>query len=299
MPALKNIALAGASGALGAPVLKKLQVSGRFNIRVLRRIGSSSTFPSDVDVVDVDYDSVDSLAAALKGQDAVVSTVASAPVLAQRTIIDAAIAAGVKRFIPSEFGSDLSNHRNRASPVFAHKVQIEEYLSEKAKTSDITYTYIYNSAFLDWGLEQNFLLRHSDYTPDLIDGGDITFSATTLSSVADAVVGVLTHPDETQNRAVFIEDVKITQNKLLDLAKKAAPEKPWQPRVVKLDDLTADADARLAQGDFGPATFVPYLYRAVMDPRNGGNFAKTDNELLGVKGLTEEEVFEIVKKYVK
>ena len=168
MPALKNIALAGASGALGTPVFERLQASGKFNIRVLRRIGSSSTFPPGVDVVDVDFDSVDSLTAALKDQDAVVSTVGMLQILPQRTIIDAAIAAGVKRFIPSEFGSNVSNPRNRAYPVYAHKVQIQEYLSEKAKTSGITYTYIYNNAFLDWGLEQNFLLRHSDYTPDLI-----------------------------------------------------------------------------------------------------------------------------------
>lgn len=299
MPELKNIALVGASGALGTPVLEKLQASGKFNIKVLRRTSSSSTFPSGVDVADVDYDSVDSLAAALKGQDAVVSTVGFPGLLAQRTIVDAAVAAGVKRFIPSEFGSDLSNPRNQGYPVFAGKVQVEEYLSDKAKTSEITYTYIYNNAFLDWGLEQNFLLRHSDHTVDLIDGGDNTFSATTLSSVADAVVGVLTHPDKTKNRAVFIEDVKITQIKLLELVKKAAPEKPWQPRVVKLDDLTADADAKLAQGDFRPENFVPYLFRSVMDPRHGGNFAKTDNELLGVKGITEDELFELVKKYVK
>ncbi|KFH42775.1 Isoflavone reductase-like protein [Hapsidospora chrysogenum ATCC 11550] len=299
MPAFKNIALAGASGALGTHVLEKLQASGKFNIRVLRRIGSPSTFPSNVNVVDVDFDSVDALTAALKDQDAVVSTVGMAQILPQRTIIDAAIAAGVKRFIPSEFGSDLSNPRNRTSPVYAHKVQIQEYISEKAKTSGITYTYIYNNAFLDWGLEQNFLLRHSEYTPDLVDGGENTFSATSLSSVADAVVGVLSHPEETKNRAVFIEDIKTTQIKLLELAKKAAPGKPWQPRVVKLDDLIADADARLAQGDLGLATFVPYLYRSVMDPRNGGNFVKTDNELLGVKGITEEELFEFVKKYVK
>lgn len=297
MSALKNIAIFGASGALGKPILNGLINAGFFNVTIFRRLDSSSTFPSNIKVVDVDYNSVEALTSALKGQDAVVCTVGSLQVAAQRPIIDAAIAAGVQRFIPSDFGSDLGNPKARALPVYLHKVQIEDYLKENAKAGKISYTTVYNAAFLDWGIEQGFLLNTKGDQTLIINDGNLKFSSTSLASVADSVVGILQHPEETKNRPVRIEDIKITQNKLLELAQKASPEKKFNLHHVQLDDLTQKADERLAQGLMDMETFAPYLYRAVLDPECGGNFDKTDNELLGIKGRTEEDVVEIFKRH--
>ena len=299
MPSIKNVAIAGAAGSLGSVVFQKLVDSGKFHVRVLRRNGSRSTYPAGTDVADVDFGSVDSLKAALQGYDAVVAPVASESIEVQKNLIDASIAAGVKRFLPSEFGSNLDNPITRKLPVYGHKVQIQDYLIEKAKTTSLTYTFVYNSAFLDWGLQYDFILKISDGKPNIINGGDSVFSATTLASVGDAVVGVLSHPEETKNRTVFVDDIKVTQNQLLALAKKAAPQKDWQPQQVKLDDLLAGADARLAKGLYDMETFVPYIFRAILDPACGGNFTKTDNELLGLKGKTEEDVIDIIKKLIK
>lgn len=298
MSAIKNVAIAGASGSLGKVVLERIIASGKFNITVLRRQGSSAKFDSNVKVVDVDYNSASELTAALKGQDALVSTVGTPFLQGQTRLVDAAIAAGVKRFLPSEFGSNLDFPNTRSLPVFAHKVEVQDYLIEKSKTTDLTYSLVYNSAFLDWGLEHNFILAHAEGKPAIFDGGDIVFSSTTLKTVGDAVAGILAHPEETKNRAVYVEDTKLTQNKLLALAREAAPGKTWAPQQAKVDDIVAKADARLAQGLFDMETFVPYLFRAILDPAYGGDFQKTDNELLGLKGLTDAEVAEVVKKIV-
>ncbi|TPX18602.1 uncharacterized protein E0L32_002459 [Thyridium curvatum] len=298
MSAIKNVAIAGAAGSLGTVVLKHLIASNKFNITILRRVGSSSTYDSSLKVVDVDFASVPSLTDALKGQDAVISTFGTTGFSLQTTLIDAAAAAGVKRFIPSEFGSNLDNPKTRALPVFAEKVKTQEALKEKAKTTGLTYTVIYNSAFLDWGLKVGFTLRWSEYKPALYNGGDVTFSATTLDSVADAVVGVLSHPEETRNRAVYVEDVKITQSQLLDIAKKIAPGKPWEVQHVKTDDLVAQSNDNLAKGQIDAMTFVNYIFAAIFDPSYGGNFEKTDNELLGLKGKTLADVEEIAKKII-
>lgn len=297
MSSIKNVAVVGASGALGKPVLSALVNSDLFDITVLRRIGSSSTFPSHIKTVDVDYNSVEALTSALKGQDAVVSTVGTMQVAAQTLIIDAAVAAGVQRFIPSEFGSNLDVPKTRALPVFKYKVEVQDYLKEKAKAGKISYTLVYNSGFLDWGIENDFILSTKEPRP-LIEDGNNVFSSTTLASVADAVVGVLKHPEETKNRPVYIEDIKVTQNKLVELARKASPQIKLDLNHVKLDDLTQKADERLAQGLLDRDTFVPYLYRAIMDPECGGNFTKTDNELLGIKGRTEDDIIEIFKKHL-
>jgi uncharacterized protein YbjT (DUF2867 family) len=298
MAAIKNVAIAGASGSLGSVIFTKLVDSGKFNIRVLKRSGSEASFPAGTDVVEVDFSSLESLTSALKGQDALISTLGNMGLEGQTLLVDAAIAAGVTRFLPSEFGSNLDNPKTRSLPVFGYKVKTQEYILEKVKTTHLTYTFVYNSAFLDWGLQHDFILKTSDYQPTIIDDGDAIFTATTIGSVGDAIVGILTHPEETKNRSVYIGDIEVSQNQLLALAKKIAPEKPWEPVYVKLDDLTAKSDERLAKGLYDMETFAPYLFRAVMDPAYGGRFVKTDNELLGVKGKTEEDIIEIMKSLI-
>ena len=299
MSTIKNVAIVGAAGALGTPVFQKIVASGKFSVKVIRRNGSKTAYPPGTNVVDVDFNDVSALTEALNGQDAVVSTIATTAVDQQPKLIDAAVAAGVKRFLPSEFGSDLSNPKTRQLPVFGHKVAAQEQLIKAAGSGPITYTFIQNSAFLDWGLEHDFILAVSKgKQPVIYDGGDSVFSSTTLSTVADAVVGVLEHPEETKNRTVFIEDIKVTQNQLLKLAKEVAPERDWTPKHVKIDDLTNQSDNDLATGNIGPMTFVNYLFRAVMDPAYGGDFQKTDNELLGLKGKTEKDIKEIIAKLV-
>ena len=183
--------------------------------------------------------------------------------------------------------------------MFKLKVQIQDYLIEKSKTSGLTYTLVYNNAFLDWGLKNKFILDLSSKKPQVINGGNLEFSTTTLASIGDAVVGILNHPDETKNRAIYIHDAIITQNKMLALAREIKPTKSWEPVSVSLDDLTAESDKRLSQGIMTQETFIPYIYRAIMDPTGGCIFRENDNELLGVRGKTDAEVKDVIKEFIE
>ncbi|KAH7205431.1 uncharacterized protein BKA55DRAFT_628909 [Fusarium redolens] len=299
MAAFRNIAIAGASGDLGSSVFKTFVDSGKFNVRVLKRAGSESTFPEGTDVVEVDYSSLESLTAALKSQDVVISTLTTLAVATQSTLVDAAVAAGVQRFIPSEFGSNLDIPNVRKLPLYGAKVSIQDKLIELSKSGRITYTFVYNSVFLDWGLKNKFFLDFDNSTATIVDGGDSEFSTTTLGSVADAVVGVVSNPEETKNRVVYIQDTVLTQNKLLALAKQVNPEKSWTVINVSLDEAHTKADERLAKGLLDWETFAPYLWRAIFDPKSVPKFPKLDNELLGVKGKTEEDVIELIKPLAK
>ncbi|KAL7923786.1 hypothetical protein ACQKWADRAFT_289294 [Trichoderma austrokoningii] len=297
---LKNVALIGASGSVGKVLIDAFLNDKRFNVTVIRRGSSSATYPSAFKVVDVDYDSLDSLIAALAGQDAVVSAVNPiTPVAIQKRFIDAAIAAGVKRFVPSEYGCDLNNTLARALPVFAPKVEVQEYLKQKAESTPLTYTFAYSGPFLDWGIEHQFILKTVDSKPRLFDGGNTVFSTTKLDSVAAAVLAILSKPEETKNREVRFQSAAISQNGLLALAKEVAPLRNWEPEVVKLDDIIRVADDRLAKGLLDHETFTPYLFRAINDPRYGPKFETLDNELLGVKQLTEAEIKDLLKQYLK
>jgi len=138
-----------ASGNLGVTILNTLISESKFNVTVLSREGSSSTFPEGVKVVRANYESVDSLKSAFQGADAVVSLVGNSAFGDQNKYIDAAIAAGVQRFVPSEFGSDATNDKlNKLIPVFGPKIATVDYL--KSKESEISWSSIITGAFFDW-----------------------------------------------------------------------------------------------------------------------------------------------------
>jgi hypothetical protein len=286
---IRTVAVAGASGNLGPAVLNQLLAAG-FTVTALTRADSRSTFPPAVKVVPVDYDSLDSLTAALKGQDAFVSTVAILAIGAQIRLIDAAIAAGVKRFIPSEFGSN--NPLARRLPVFADKVKVQDYLVQKVQergNEEFSYTCVYNSVFFDWGLKIGFLLGKERY-----DGGERKFSTTRLETIGKAVAGVLRHAEETKNMHVFVHDAVVTQNQLAALS-----GKKWEAGDVSTDVAEREAYAELGkeQPNFASAMFG-FVKRAIWGEGYGGEFTKVDNELLGISMMSEREIEQLVKEYV-
>lgn len=99
---------AQATGNLGKLVLDALIASGKFNITVVARHTSNSEVPAKDNVrqVKVDISSHQALVDAFRGNDAVVLTLGDLPNMVQntKTLTDAAIDAGVKRIILSEFG---------------------------------------------------------------------------------------------------------------------------------------------------------------------------------------------------
>ena len=91
-----------------------------------------------------------SLVAAFKGQDAVVSTISTSSLTEQKRVIDAAVEAGVKRFIPSEFGWDTSGDvALEVAPCTVMKRDPVAYLREKEETG-MSWTSICNGLWMDW-----------------------------------------------------------------------------------------------------------------------------------------------------
>jgi len=291
---IKKVALAGATGNLGSVVLKELLKSTLFEITVLIRQSSTHTFDPSVKVAKVNYDSLDSLAAALAGQDALVSSVASQAVAKQKLLIDAAVQAGVKRVIPSEFGSDLHNLRTRALPVYAGKVQIEEYLEELAVKGLISYTLVFNGPFLDFGLRNGMFFNFKDRKAEIYDGGDQLISTSRLSTAGKAVRRILTHPRETADRAVWVKDIDISQNQLVKLAQDLTPGENWRTKQVDTVDLEKACLEQYHKKDLQPTTMLGFIKRGVFGGGYGSKFEHVHNSTLGIREMTVPDVEELV-----
>ncbi|KAI5863711.1 NAD(P)-binding protein [Durotheca rogersii] len=296
MASITKVALVGAKGNLGEAVLDRLLSTG-FEVTVLSRPESTQVFPAAVSVKKVDYDSLDSLTDALRGQDAVVSTIASAALGKQLLLIDAAAKAGVKRFIPSEFGADTTHEKTSPLPGFKTKLDVQEALKKAAAEDRLTYTIILNGPFLDWGIRVGFLANVKERTIDLADGGNRKASASTLATVAKAVEGVLKNPEQTKNRAVYVQDTAISQKELEERLKKATGTTEWTETVSSVEEGVKQGweEAKKAQPDPW-VLFGTTVKAAIWGDGYGGHFQKLDNDLFGIKELTEAELQAVIEK---
>ncbi|KAL4790125.1 hypothetical protein BDV19DRAFT_349030 [Aspergillus venezuelensis] len=297
--AIRNVVLAGISGNLGPAILHAVSSSGLFNVTVFTRSGSTTTFPSNVKTIEVNYDSTEDLTTKLSGQDAVVSTISHTAGAAQTNLIRAAAAAGISRFLPSEFGSDLDNPINRPAPSYAPKIAAQELLKSLAEEGKISYTFVYNGAFLDWGLKVGFPISPARKTAALHDGGERRYSTTTLPGVGQAVVGVLKNPEETKNRVVRVSEASTTLKDLLALAQEVVGSDGWDISTPSVDEQVAHGEELLKQGVHSREAIMPFIFRAIWGEGAGGYFEKDDNELLEIKTLDKEGLKKVIQDVVK
>ncbi|EGY20048.1 Isoflavone reductase [Verticillium longisporum] len=300
MSAIKNVAHAGAVGALGEPVLTEL-VNAGFNVTVLTRAAGKvpAGFADKVKEVVVDYNDPASLKSALAGIDAVVSTL-GAPAVGepQRNLVEAAVEAGVQRFIPSNFGCDHQNALARQLPVFAEKIKTEELLVEKAKNTPLSYTFVYTNLFLDWGIAYGSLLNVKEKVVNQYNGGKLPISVTRLETIGKAVVGVLKNPEATANRSVRIEDAKLSNSQVAQWAQEAIPGS-WSTPAIDSSELKAKSDEALSKGIFEGWVWFNYIVHGATTESYGPSFQNVDNELLGLKGLSGQELEDYVKTHIK
>ncbi|KAM0327160.1 hypothetical protein ACHAQA_006291 [Verticillium albo-atrum] len=300
MPAIKKVAHAGASGALGEAVLQALVDAG-FEVTVLSRAAGKvpSSFTGTVKEAIVDFNDQASLEFALAGIDAVVSTL-GAPAVgdAQRSLVDAAISAGVQRFLPSNYGCDQENPLSRQLPVFAEKVKTEDYLIEKSKSSPLSYTFVYNNLFLDWGITHGSLINLKDRSVTLFNGGKLPVSVTRLATVGKGIAGVLNNPEATANRSVRIEDAKLSFEQIAKWAQEAAPGS-WTVTEADTNELKAKSDDALKNGVFDGWVWLNYIFQGGANESYGPNFKNVDNKLLGLEGLSAQELEKYVKTAIK
>jgi nucleoside-diphosphate-sugar epimerase len=298
--AIKKVALVGANGNLGGPILKALVDSGLFEVTVLQRASSKSSPTSDPSVRIVTIDdgmTTGSLQAALEGQDACIASFPLRDTEQHLRLVDAAAAAGVKRFVPADYGScdSSSKQAQELVPLFLNKVRVRERCQEYAgkEGSDFTWTSLVAGHFFDWGLRENFL--HFDLqtkTADILDDGTYRSSTSTLARIADAVVKVLKDEDVGRNKMLFMQSFCVSQLDVLASLEKATGEK-WKVNWLKSDDFIKENKAKADAGDKDAIEHLVFALGAL-----DGDWEKKDGFAMDVLGLQNQDLDEIVKEVV-
>ncbi|KAF7935807.1 uncharacterized protein EAE98_002027 [Botrytis deweyae] len=262
---LKNIIIIGAAGNLGTSILATFDADPNFNVSILSRKSSKSVFPAHLFVHRVsDEYPEDELLVALKGQDVVISTIATAAVeVQQKAIIDAASKAGVKCFIPSEFGSDT---RNDEAMKIIPAVKL----------------------FMGFDLKEQKAVIYNE--------GKDAYSTTTMASIGTALKNALFHPEETANKYLFISSFHVSQNQILASLEKAT-DKKWDVSYVDAEEQKKIGMEKIEKGDLSGAMGLIRYINSVKG--YGGDYTEYEemsNELLGVQ---KEDLDKVVRGIVE
>jgi uncharacterized protein YbjT (DUF2867 family) len=284
-------------GFLGTAVVEQLVKAG-FSVTILTRSQASrKDVPSGVAVVEVNYDSPDSIIKALKGQDVLINTVGSGAISGQKPIIDAAITAGVKRYVPADFGSITADPEAQKLAVIKKMAVIQDYLKAKAAEGKIEWTVFQVGAFLDLVVGSvPFAFDAVTKSIQWYDDGEAKFSTTTSTTIGKAIAAALKKPEETRNRVVYAHDIVLTQKKMVELAKKYITGGPeWtETKVSSGEELQKSLD--LSQtGEFDFKAAMAQLKASIFSGRYRAMYEETDNELLGLGHFGEEDLEKLVK----
>lgn len=284
-----------ATGNVGSAALKRL-LESNFIVTVLARKLPAS-LPTGVSVKVVDYGSVQSLTDAVRGQDAVVdATNTPGTTDVAKHLIDAAVAAGVDRIIPSEYSGNPNNTPLRSLPPFVGMAEVYNYLQEKTRGTETTWTTISNNAFLDWCMRYSILnidLKNKKFTR--LDDGSHQFEWTLLDSVGRGIAGALEKPVETENRNCYIRSVKKSQNQMFELAKGALGGE-WQVGQADAHRAFEEAMVALQQGNGGMQVMADIIRYAAVTPEISVPFPSNDNTILGVPEMSDDELRELFRK---
>jgi hypothetical protein len=202
-----------------------------------------------------------------KGQDAVVSAIATASASLQKKLIDAAIKAGVQRFVPSEFGSDTRNEKAMAILVNCSRAMKVGFMGFDLKEQKAT---IYN------------------------EGNDV-WSTTTMATIGLAVKNAMLVP-EAANKYIFIDSFTVSQNEVLVSLEKATKKK-WEAKYVDAEEQKRIGMEKMAEGDFSGAMLLIRYINCVEG--HGENFSRYEKTFNGLLSLPKEDLDDVVVKIVK
>jgi hypothetical protein len=138
------------TASLGSCILAALLCNPAFNITVISRQSSTAAFPITQKVIKVsDTYSKDELVKAFGGRDAVILNLAVGIRDPSKQLNDAAIKAGVKHIIPSDYGSCVPSEKTIALfPLAADSARVIEYLNE-IDLKGMTWTAVKCGMFFD------------------------------------------------------------------------------------------------------------------------------------------------------
>lgn len=202
-----------------------------------------------VDHVKSDF-TASSLQLAFAGHDLIISTMYGGDVDMQKCIIQAAIIAGVKRFIPHEFGHDtLNKDIQKRMPIYSSRFQVLDYLQKKAsQTPTLEWVGIATGYTLDTNLISGTLGFDMEWHSATVHGiGTEPFAICSLKRVGQVVVRVARQWDTVKGHYLYASGTITSANEILRAAEKATGRE-WTVGYYDVEECKREGQARIEKG---------------------------------------------------
>ncbi|PYH99773.1 NAD(P)-binding protein [Aspergillus ellipticus CBS 707.79] len=296
---LRTVSIIGATGALGSRIASTLKAAGH-TVTAVQRKDSSKSVPEGFKTVKVNYQNKEELVSAFTGQEVVISAAPFPQLDSEKIIIEACIAASVKRFMPSEYTTMLESPLAINLPLATEKVRVRQYLNSVLTnpTGLTTWTSINNGAFLDMALKFGVLGPNPMAKKAVFhDGGDKTIAVSTLSDIATAIAKILEQDSKFEaaaNQPVYICSAAVTERRLTKMVAEVTGIDFGTPEEVSVKELIAASAEKLKQGD--KSAMVSYYFQMMYgEGYKGGDFMEFNwNERLGLRFMSEQELKDTV-----
>ena len=255
---VQRVLLLGGSGTAGAHIARAFllpEYASKVQLSILSRketatvagpkkVALDAFVKQGVEIVHGDLStSTDAeLVQLFSGQDVVISAVGSEQLSAQVRYITAAKSAGVKWFVPSEFGGDAQAvGRGSLVSLYDTKIDVQAVL----KASGLDYTIVNTGAFSEYVLSPFLGLDIANNTLTAQGDPEVSFNTTPLTEVGHQIVDAIVS-GRGRNVTIFTGD-RITFQQLGDIVEKAIGQK-----LTRKVRTQAEAEAAVGAnpGDF-------------------------------------------------
>jgi hypothetical protein len=296
---------------VGSYIVAELLKTGQHTVTAVTRGGGGDQLPAEVKVAKVDYDSHESLVEALKGQDALIVTLAvTAPPDTESKLIEAAAAAGVAWIVPNNWGGDYSKNEalGRETMLGESRKKAMALIEKLGKSS---YLSLVCGFWYEWSLAMSPLCYGFDFQSRKVtfyDDGNTKINTSTWPLCGLAVARLLSlkvlPEDETDSGPylsqfrdghVRISSFFVSQKDMFASALRVTntKESDWTITYQNSKERYQEGLAELQQGN--RAGYPKMLYARVLYPDGSGNIEAgygLHNDLLG---LPKEDLDECTK----
>jgi nucleoside-diphosphate-sugar epimerase len=222
----KIIVVAGATGNLGGQIVTNLVEQGA-DVRALVRPTSNAETVKNlqkqgVTVMTIDVWNVENIAKACMGASCVVSAMSGLREVildAQKVLLDAAVAAGVPRFIPSDYSLDFTKFEDGSNRNLDLRREFHTHLD----MAPIKATTIFNGAFMDMLTGQMPMILFSKKRVFHWGNGNQRMDFTTIKDIATYTA--FAAMDDTTPRFLRIAGEQMSALEMKDVVSEVSGEK--------------------------------------------------------------------------
>ncbi|CAG8395807.1 unnamed protein product [Penicillium salamii] len=311
---IEKITIFGATGQIGTHFTRELQKANKFQITTIARPESKATYPEGIAVKKIDYKERSALVEALRGQDALIITLAgNAPPDQEEKLIEAADEADVAWIVPNEWGPDSDNQALAEDTIFGvAKQNTRRYIESLGKSSWSCLVCGFWYTFSLTGGSARFGFDFPSRTVTFYDDGKTKVNTSTLEQCGRALAQLLclkVLPDDEKdqsatlsqfrNKPFYMSSFLVSQEDIFQsvLHATGTTEKAWTIKYQNAEERYQEGLVEVKSGNLDGMYKV--LYSRVFYPNGDGNYEASRGLQNDILGLPKEDLDETTKDAIR